>query len=263
MAGAAAVLALAVSLFPSPAPRNRIVAAGSSCMGRVMAALAESYASRGEVEIQLGGTELGLQSLRSGVADLASCSRRLTEAETAEFLSVCIAWDAVAVAVHPNNPVRALSVGQLCAIYSGQIDNWRQLGGKDRPIVVIGREAGSGTRAAFEEGIGLKSGARHGQELCETGMVRTAVAQNDGAVGYLSSDYIDGSVRAVAVDGVTASPENVGSGHYPLTRPFLLCTRKNDTARRTEEFVQFASGQQGEEIIRALGMTAFEGGGPR
>lgn len=249
-----ALLALDWALGQAAAASPRVIVAGSSCMGRVSTALSEGYAGRGgTVEVQLGGTQLGLQSLRGGVADIASCSRALTGDE-ADLLGFAIAVDAIAVVVHENNPIKGLSAAQLRDIYEGRIDNWGALGGPDLTIVPIGRESGSGTRTAFETGIGLRGSPRHGQELCETGMVRTAVAQTPGSIGYLSVEYVSRGVRAVAVDGQLPSAEAIGRGRYPLARPLLFCVRQSGASAATRDFLEYATGSEGRQIITRLGM---------
>ena len=243
--------------------RPQVVVAGSSCMGRMMTALAEGYShiQGGQVEVQLGGTELGLLSLQEGGCDLASCSREPKWSDRVEAYP--LATDAIAVVVHPSNPVSGVSLAALRDIYTGRITNWSELGGLALPIVVVGREAGSGTRTAFEEGIGLQEGTvRHAQEHNETGILRTAVSLCPGAIGYLSFDYAgEGTgVKMLPVEGVLPGEETVSRGQYPLTRRFYLCCRPGETAEPVKQFLAFCRGEEGARIIRSLGIIAKGGG---
>ncbi len=239
---------------------TRVVIAGSTCMGRMLGALAEDYnhTQNGWVQPQLGGTELGLQALRQGVCDIASCSRTLTPQEAAGIDGHLVALDAIAVAVHPSNPITDLSIPTLRDIYAGRLTDWSQLGGPPMPIVVIGREAGSGTRGAFEAAVGLKTPALHSQEHSETGMLRIAVSAAPGAIGYLSFDYIDGSVRQLSIDGISPREETVRTGQYPISRGFWLCTRAGEHRAEVLNFLEYATGPAGRQTIESLGMLPAE-----
>ena len=244
------LLQFAFSYTSSGDPRPVVTVAGSSCMGRMLNALADAY-EPARVDIQLGGSEQGLYALRLGVCDIASCSRELTESESDIDYKV-VAIDAIAVIVHPENPVASLSSEDIADIYSGKSDNWSCFNSTAAPIVVVGREAGSGTRSAFLAAIGLETPPVHGQELCETGMVRTMVAQTPGAIGYISREYVDDTVRCVPVDGIYATQDDISD--YAITRPLLLCVK--DPSPEAAAFLEFAVGERGQEIIRSLGIAA-------
>lgn len=257
-----AVPFLVLLLLPGCAERPVLVA-GSSCMGRMMAALAEGYAERygKAVEVQLGGTELGLLALGEGGCDLASCSRDPEGYGGIDAFAVAV--DAIAVVVHPSNPVASVSLSELRGIYAGEITDWEELGASPAPIVVVGREAGSGTRLAFEQAIGLKTSARHAQEQNETGLLRTAVSLCPGAIGYLSFDYAgEGTeVRSVPVEGMLPSEGTVRSRRYPLTRRLFLCARRGETRSETLDFLSFCRGGEGQALIRSLGIIGIDGEG--
>ena len=266
----AAVVIIAATVFGlwcvhwDSAPLNtRVIIAGSSCMGRMLDALAEGYNTNkgGWVQAQLGGTELGLLGLEQGVCDIASCSRTLTEEEKLRFDYRAVALDAIAVAVHPTNDITEISAAELHDIYAGIITDWAQLGQRTGPIVVVGREAASGTRSAFESAIGLNAPATHSQEHSETGMLRTAIATAPGAIGYLSFDYIDDTVRQVPVNGVTPNEATIRLGRYPITREFLLCTRKGETRTQVLAFLAYAESDEGRNIIRSLNMLPAQAKG--
>lgn len=236
--------------------RSRVIIAGSTCMGKMLGTLSENYnkSCNGWVQPQLGGTELGLQALRQGVCDIASCSRALTPQESVGINSRLVALDAIAVAVNSANPINDISMKVLHDIYAGKITDWSQAGGCKMPIVVIGREAGSGTRSAFEATIGLNAPAVHSQEHSETGMLRTAVATAPGAIGYLSLDYMDASVKQLSVDGVIPCEETVRSGTYPISRGFWLCTLNGENRSEVLDFLNYTTGTAGRRVISALGM---------
>ncbi len=252
------VLAAVVLGWPKggKSTQARVIIAGSTCMGKMLGALSEDYnkTRNGWVQPQLGGTELGLQALRQGVCDIASCSRTLTPQESAGIDSRLVALDAIAVAVHPANPITDISMKTLHDIYAGKLTDWSQLGGVEMPIVVIGREAGSGTRSAFEVAIGLIPPAVHSQEHSETGMLRTAVAIAPGAIGYLSFDYVDASIKQLSVDGVSPCEETVRSGSYPISRGFWLCTLTGEKRSEVIDFLDYTTGPVGRRVIAALGM---------
>jgi phosphate transport system substrate-binding protein len=192
-----------------------------------------------------------LTALLEGRADLAACSRALTD-EDVGIEATLLATDAIAVAVHPSNPVEQLTSAQLRLIFEGQITSWAAVGGADETIAPIGREAASGTRVSFESALGITSPA-YGQELGETGIVRTAIASCSGAVGYLSASYADDSVKIIAVDGALPENDAVQSGAYPLSRPFLLCRRADDTCREVIDFLTYATGDAAQRL-KQLGL---------
>lgn len=240
--------------------RQRIVIAGSSCMGRMMAALADGYSEETGIltQSQLGGTQLGLIALEKGGCDIASVSRELTEAEKEWAEPYPIATDVIAVIVNNANSVNDITLDELRDIYSGKTVNWSQLGGEDIPIVVIGREAGSGTRAAFDEAIKTEYPV-HDQEHSENGILRTAVSMTRGAVGYISFDFVTDDVKPLTLDGAALSGQAALSGEYPVTREFLLCIKKGESRDELLEFIDYATNEKGKAVIRSLGMVPFSG----
>lgn len=212
-----------------------------------------------ETEVQLGGTQLGLLALEEGRADLAACSRFLTDEERSVSPTL-LALDAIAVAVHPDNPVRSLTSSQLRLVFEGKITDWRELGGAPGRITVIGREPGSGTRTAFETALDIRSPV-YGKELGETGIVRTAVSVSESAIGYFSADYLDDSVCPVAVDGVLPTGDTVLAGEYPLVRPFYLCTRAGEASDRVCRFLDYAK-NEGAVLLKEHGFLLPDGEEP-
>jgi len=221
---------------------------GSSSMGKALRTLAA--ASPYPIEVQLGGTQQGLAALAEGRADLAACSRALTPAD-GEVEPTVLALDAIAVVVNDENPFTAIDSDVLRAVYEGEITDWNTLGCTLGRIVVIGRETGSGTRASFENAIGIRKPA-HGQELGEDGIVCTAVSSCPRAIGYVSAACEAEGIHPLLLDGSAISQETVQSGTYPLVRPFLLCA--DGTDERAEAFLVWATGEEGRTLLRSIGL---------
>ena len=165
-------------------------------------------------------------------------------------------FDGIAVVTDPSNTVADLTKDQLSDIYSGNIVNWKDLGGADQPIVVIGREAGSGTRGAFEEILGLEDACKYANELDSTGAVMAKVASTPGSIGYVSLDVLDDTVKAFTLDGVEANEANIKSGDYFLSRPFVMVTngeidQQSDLVKALFDYVYSA---EGDELIQSVGL---------
>lgn len=250
----AAVLFTSICMLASCKNEGPILIAGSSCMGELARALCESYG--GNTEVQLGGTALGLSALTNGRTDIAACSRELLEDDVG-VTGFKVAVDAVAVAVNPSNPIVEISKKQLVEIYTGQITNWSQLGGEDSPIVIIGREAGSGTRSAFESSLNIEN-ADHSQELPESGMIRTAVAALENSIGYFSLADADESVKLLAVDGIKPTTKTTLSGEYPITRPFIFVIRDDENRKEIMNFIDYVL-KEGQKTVKALGYASVIG----
>ena len=168
-----------------------------------------------------------------------------------------LAYDGIAIIVNPENPVTDLSLDQIAKIYTGEITNWKEVGGNDAEIVLIGREAGSGTRDGFESITGTEEACKYRQELTSTGDVITTVSQNPDAIGYASLAALKDTVKAVSVDGVTASEATVKDGTYKVQRPFVLVTKEgtelSDTAQK---FFDYATSADAAEVISAAGAVS-------
>ena len=206
------------------------------------------------IQVQGGGSTAGVQAAISGAAQIGMSSRSLTADEARRARGIEVARDGIALAVHPTQPVRDLVLEQVRAIYAGDIDNWRRLGGLDLPITVITREDGSGTRAAFEE---LVMGGRRiaGSALVQdsTGTVRQMVASDPAAIGYVSIGLVDASIQALELHGVDATEANIDAGKYPLVRPFLFVV--SPAPRRDAlDFIDWVKGPDGRELTRSEGL---------
>ena len=204
------------------------------------------------------GSGSGIQAVQEGRCDIGLSSRNLKEEEAAGGLEATIlAYDGIAVIVSPENPVVDLDVETIAKLYTGEITNWKDVGGNDAPVVLIGREAGSGTRDGFESITDTKEQCQYRQELTSTGDVITAVAQNPDAIGYASLASLKDSVKAVTVGGVAPTEDTVKDGSYVIQRPFVLVTRK-DTALSdaAQAFFEFATSPDAAELIANAGAVA-------
>ena len=212
----------------APALSGSVATDGSTSMEKVIGALGEAYEAKTGITVTYNptGSGSGIKAVSEGRCDIGLSSRSLKDAEKAGGLSQTIlAYDGIAIIVNPENPVEDLSLEQIAKIYTGEITNWSEVGGKDAQIVLIGREAGSGTRDGFESITGTTDACQYRQELTSTGDVITTVAQNPDAIGYASLASVKDTVKALAVEGVTPSEETVKDGSYLVQRPFVLVTK--------------------------------------
>lgn len=237
---------------------QRVLLSGSTSMEELMNALAAGYSKEKagvRVEVQSGGSSVGISNVKDGISDIGDSSRALKESEKKYGLTeTVIALDGIAVVIHSENPVEKLSKTQLSGIFSGQITNWNQVGGADEPIVTIGREAGSGTRDGFEELLGIKDKAVYAIEAGETGLVKMKVSLEKNAVGYLSLGTAGGGVKVLSIDGVRPTEETVRDGSYTLQRGFLCLSRKN-ASQGAKDFLTYCLGEAGQEIVKKSGFV--------
>lgn len=206
------------------------------------------------IHVQGGGSTAGVQAAMSGAAQIGMSSRALTAAEAERLTVVAVARDGLAVVIHPSNPVRDLRLDQVRAIFAGSLRSWRELGGPAAEITVITREEGSGTRAAFEALVMNGSWiAASALVQDSTGAVRQLVASDPAAVGYVSLGLVDQTVKAVALDGESASEDGIDAGRYPLVRPFLfVLPRSPDPAAR--DLIEWITGPEGRALTRREGL---------
>ena len=234
---------------------------GSTSMEKVIGALGEAFENQNDgvtFTYNPTGSGSGIQAVQEGRCDIGLTSRNLKEEEAAGGLEATIlAYDGIAVIVSPENPVVDLDVETIAKLYTGEITNWKDVGGNDAPVVLIGREAGSGTRDGFESITDTKEQCQYRQELTSTGDVITAVAQNPDAIGYASLASLKDSVKAVTVGGVAPTEDTVKDGSYVIQRPFVLVTRK-DTALSdaAQAFFEFATSPDAAELIANAGAVA-------
>ena len=231
---------------------------GSTSMEKVIGALGESFmeANSGTTfTYNPTGSGSGIQAVSEGRCDIGLSSRALKDDEKASGLKeTTLALDGIAIIVNPQNPVKDLSLEQTAKIYTGEITNWKDVGGEDAEIVRIGREAGSGTRDGFESITETKDACQYRQELTSTGDVITTVSQNPNAIGYASLATIKDSVKALTVNGVAPTEATVKDGTYLVQRPFVLVTKEGAALSETaQKFFDFATSADAASIISAAG----------
>lgn len=238
--------------------------AGSTSMEKLANAAAESFMAKYPeitVTAEFTGSSAGIEALNAGSVDIGNSSRELKEEEKAAgAVQNIVAIDGIAVVLDPANTVRELTRDQLAGIYTGEIKNWSELGGEEAPIVVTGREAGSGTRSAFEEILGIEDVCAYASELDSTGAVIAKVASTPGAIGYASLDAVDGTVVTAALEGTEATVENIKSGSYFLSRPFVMAT-KGEIAEQSgtvRAFFDYLASGEGKAVIEAIGLIAAD-----
>ena len=237
---------------------------GSTSMEKVIGALGEAFMEANPdttFTYNPTGSGSGIQAVQEGRCDIGLSSRALKDAEKeAGLTETVLAYDGIAMIVNPANPVEDLSLEQIADIYTGKITNWSEVGGNDSQIVLIGREAGSGTRGGFEEIVGVVDACQYRQELSSTGDVITTVAQNPDAIGYASLAAVKDTVKALKVAGVTPTEATVKDGTYTIQRPFVLATKTgeklNDVA---QAFFDYATSAEAGEIITAAGAVPANG----
>ena len=234
--------------------------AGSTSMEKLCEAMSESFMETYPgvtVTVEYTGSGAGLESLASGSVDIGNSSRHLKDEEVAGgAVENVVAIDGIAVIVDPANSVSDIPADKLAAIYKGEITNWSELGGNDEAIVVIGRESGSGTRDAFEELLEVKDACKYAQELDSTGGVKAKVAATPGAIGYVSLDVVDESIKAVSIDSVEPTEANIIAGDYLLSRPFVMATSGEISAQNdlVKGWFDYISSDAGKDVIKSAGL---------
>lgn len=234
---------------------------GSTSMEKVIGALGEAFENQNSgvtFTYNPTGSGSGIQAVQEGRCDIGLSSRQLKEEESANGLEATVlAYDGIAVIVNPENPVADLDVETIARLYTGEITNWKDVGGNDAPVVLIGREAGSGTRDGFESITGTAEQCMYRQELTSTGDVITAVSQNPDAIGYASLASLKDTVRALTVGGVAPTEATIKDGSYVIQRPFVLVTRKDSALSDVAQaFFDFATSSNAAALIAEAGAVA-------
>lgn len=238
--------------------------AGSTSMEKLANAVAESFMEKYPnvtVTAEFTGSSAGIESLLAGSVDIGDASRALKDSEKeAGAVENIVAIDGIAVVTDTENSVADLTKDQLISIYTGQTTNWSELGGDDEAIVVIGREAGSGTRGAFEELLDIADQCVYANELDSTGAVMAKVASTPGAIGYVSLDVVDDTVKAFSLEGVEATADNIKAGNYFLSRPFVMATKgevseQNDLVKALFDYL---SSDEGKAVISGVGLITVD-----
>lgn len=237
---------------------------GSTSMEKFANALSEAFMEKYPkvtVTAEFVGSGAGIEAVSNGTADIGNSSRNLKDEEKAKGIAEnIVAIDGIAVVVDPANTVEDLTKDQLTSIYDGSVTNWKDVGGNDAPIVVVGREAGSGTRGAFEELLKLEDACKYSNELDSTGAVMAKVASTPGSIGYVSLDVLDDTVKAVKLDGAEPTEENIKAGKYFLSRPFVMATKgeiseQSDLVKALFDFIYF---DEGSELVKSVGLITAD-----
>ena len=257
----AAVLALSVMAGCAQKTSGAVTTDGSTSMEKVIGALGEAFEAQNKnvtFAYNPTGSGSGIQAVLEGRCDIGLSSRDLKRAEAAQGLTgTVLAYDGIAVIVNPDNPVSDLDVDTIAEIFTGEITNWKDAGGQDAEIVLIGREAGSGTRDGFESITGTADNCQYRQELTSTGDVITAVSQNPDAIGYASLASVKDTVRALTVGGVAPTEDTVKDGSYVIQRPFILVTKADaKLSNAAQAFFDFATSPDTAELISNAGVVA-------
>lgn len=239
--------------------KEAVATDGSTSMNKVISALSEAFETDTGITVTYNatGSGAGIQAVQEGRCDIGLSSRNLKDDEKANGLEgTILAYDGIAIIVNPENPVADLDVETIAKIYTGEITNWKEIGGNDAEIVLIGREAGSGTRDGFESITDTKDKCKYRQELTSTGDVITTVASNPNAIGYASLASVKDTVKALTVDGVAPSKETIKNGSYVVQRPFVLVTKK-DTAlsENAQKFFEYITSEAANDIISGAGVV--------
>lgn len=237
-----------------------IMMAGSTSMEKLANAAAEAFMAKypdTTVTPEFTGSSAGIEAVTTGTVDIGNSSRGLKDEEkSAGIIENIVAIDGIAVILDTANSVTNLTKDQLVQIYTGAVSNWSAVGGADQPIVVIGREAGSGTRGAFEELLGIEDACKYSNEINSTGGVLAKVASTPGAIGYVSLDVVDDTVTAVSLDDVAPTEDNIKAGSYLLSRPFVMATKGEISAQSAvvQKFFEYMKSDEGKALIKSVGL---------
>lgn len=229
---------------------------GSTSMEKVIKAVNGAFMEKNKgvtVNLNLTGSGTGIQEASEGKCDIGNSSRKLKDEEAEKLDATVVGLDGIALVVNPVNKLEDISLENLAKVYSGEITNWKELGGDDKAIVVIGREDGSGTRDGFESIVMGDKEPKYAQELESTGSVINAVATTDGAIGYASLANVDETVKALKIGGVEATEENVKSGAYEVQRPFICATLKGSDNKLVKAYLDFILSEEGQALVLAQG----------
>ena len=245
---------------PAAELNGTLALGGSTSMEKLCEAMSESFMEANPgvtVTVEYTGSGAGLEALAAGSIDIGNASRKLkdTEKENGSVENI-VAIDGIAVIAEKSNTVTDISAENLAKVYKGEVSNWKDLGGDDQPIVVIGREAGSGTRDAFEELMEVKDACVYAQELDSTGAVLAKVASTPGAIGYVSLDVVDDTVIGLKIDGVEPTEEQILAGNYILQRPFVMATtgELSEQNEIVKAWFDYIGSETGKEIIKKVGL---------
>ncbi|MDN4494843.1 phosphate ABC transporter substrate-binding protein [Ureibacillus aquaedulcis] len=236
---------------------DTIAISGSTSVGPLAEKLAHKYGEQENTNIEINqiGSSAGITNAISGVSEIGMSSRDLKEEEKAQLNEVVIAYDGIVVATHPTNKVKDLTLEQVKQIFTGEVTNWKEFGGDDMEIVVVSREDGSGSRDAFQEIVDYSSGdlIKNAIIASGNGNIKTTVANNKHAVGFISFEYIDDSISTIDINGVEATADNVLEQKYKLSRPFLFVHKDGQLSQAGQKFIDFILSEDGQAIAKEAG----------
>ncbi len=264
VAGSTTACSKSASSGKSKSVNGTVTLAGSTSMQKLCDALIDSFMTANPqltVTVEYTGSGAGLEALSAGSVKIGNASRPLKAAEkSAGLVENIVAIDGIAVISNKENPVKDITTEQLVKIYKGEIKNWQELGGKDEQIIVLGREAASGTRDAFEEILKIKNNCKYAQELDSTGAVLAKTAATPGAIGYVSLDVVDKTVNSLKLDGVSATEAEISAGKYKLQRPFVMATKGEISAQNeaVQAWFKYVQSPAGKDIIKKVGLIIPE-----
>ncbi|MGL5345966.1 MAG: phosphate ABC transporter substrate-binding protein [Peptostreptococcaceae bacterium] len=243
---------------------SKVTVSGSTSIGPVMEVEKEKFEAANEgitIEIQQVGSSAGIKNAIDGTSEIGMASRDLKDEEKAAGLKEqAVAIDGIAVIVNKNNEVKDLTVDQIKDIYTGKVTNWKEVGGKDAPIVVVSREDGSGTRDGFQEGVGFESEelTKDAQISDGSGNIKSTVEGNENAIGYISHGYVDEAVTALSVNGVEASEDTIKDKSYAIQRPFLIAYKEDSLSESGQKFIDFILSPEGQDIMVSKGFVSVK-----
>ena len=255
----AAAMLLVCALVGCGGSKTAVSTDGSTSMSKVIGALSETFEADTGITVTYNatGSGSGIQAVEEGRCDIGLASRSLKDEEKAKGLTeTVLAYDGIAIIVSPENPVQELDLDTIAKIYTGEITNWKDVGGNDAEIVLIGREAGSGTRDGFESITGTKDKCQYRQELTSTGDVITTVSSNPDAIGYASLASVKDTVKALTVNGVVPTEASVKDGSYVVQRPFVLVTKDGTKlSDSAQKFFDYITSEAASKVISNAGIV--------
>ena len=264
LASTVLVGSLAVGCGSKSSDNSKVTVSGSSSIGPVMEVVAEKFQEQNEgvsIEIQQIGSSAGIKNVIEGTSQIGMASRDLkAEEKSAGLKETEIALDGISIITNKSNEVKNLTLQQIKDIYTGKITNWKEVGGKDAPIVVLSREDGSGTRDGFQEKVGFESEelVKDAQINDGSGNIKSTVEGNENAIGYISYGYVDDAINALTVDGVELTAENVKSDKYPIARPFILVNLEDKVSEEGTKLIDFILSDEGQSIMEDKGFIRIK-----
>jgi phosphate transport system substrate-binding protein len=244
---------------------GQIKVAGSTTVQPLAEKLAEAFSAKNpkvQIDVQGGGTAVGIKSAGEGTVDIGTASREIADSEKQQYPDMkifTIAWDGIAAIVPPQSPVSGLAKAQARDIFAGKITNWSQVGGPDKPIIVVSREEGSGTRTAWQDLVMGKDNPIVATAILQNsnGAIKTTVSTTPDSIGYLSIGYLDKSVKALSIDEVEATEANAASKKYPIVRPLIVLTKGEPTGV-VKAWLDFILSQEGQQFVAQEGYIAVK-----